>query len=87
MGGSAMQDTAIVSLTTTRMLRDGFVPSMLMLTWDFVTSRGIWQINFDLLQNVTGVSPTSSTRGRLHLDGVAYDGEGFLEILMTITYT
>jgi len=26
-------------------------------------------------------------KGQIHLDGVAYDGEGFLEILMTITYT
>lgn len=85
--GSVTQDTAIVSLTITRMAKVGYVPSILMLTWDFAMNRGTWLISFEWLPSVINGSTTSSTGAELHLEEVSFVGENIVEILMTITYT
>jgi len=62
MGGSAIQNTLFASLITIQMLKDGYAPSMWMLT--STTQKelpSILQIRFENMQNPTSESLMLST--------------------------
>lgn len=84
-GGSAMQDTVIASLTTTRMLRAGFVPWMFQLTLDHGSRCTTWQISYEYMPEVASDPEwlTSYLTAEYALEYLGGNGESIVGLIRT----
>ena len=86
MVGSPMPGTivTILALTTSRMLRAGFVPWMYQLNWEETSKCMTWQISFDYMPSVAiSESPTSYLTEEYALEYFVGDGVSTLAVIHT----
>jgi hypothetical protein len=85
-----MQDTVIASLTTTRMLRAGFVPWMFQLSLAHGSKCTTWQISYEYMPEIASdpESLTSYLTAEYALEYSAGSGESIVGLIRTdSTYT